>query len=328
MTDVAFLTLILVIAAPFSAPLLFFGRTRWRGRAIDHYARRAGLAWDEVAESLIPRFVRREVAWLICAAAAYAITAAGLLAWRPESDADLYLPSLLMVILAGALGQVWAGVRYELRDTDTPRFARIGVPTLEDYVSPLTRRWARVGTPLGVGVVVAVLGLALLDPWGRQEWSSLTSVVTVIMLAITVLAWALQLVLTRVVLEHGQPARNPAELAWADALRAELLSDLRLNPMAMSAMALLGAAALVSDIGPAPLPGDDVNVWATLCMVAIAGVALVIVVVATAQSSSGDSSYYLTRLWPEIVRARRIPPSDQVRTGRTVARPEPEDPAC
>lgn len=328
MTDVALLTLILVISAPFGAPLLFFGRTRWRGRATDHYARRAGLAWDEVAESLIPRFVQREVAWLLCAAAAYAITAAGLLAWRPDSDDDLYLPSLLVVTLAGALGQVWAGVRYELRDTDAPRFARIGAPTLDDYVSPLTRRWARIGTPLGVGVIVAVLVLALLDPWDRQEWNSLTSVVTVVMLAITVLAWALQPVLTRVVLEHGQPAGNPAELAWADALRAELLSDLRLNPMVMSGFAMFAAGALLSDVGPAPLPGDDVNVWATLFMVAVAGVALVIVVVAAAQSLGGDTSYYLTRLWPEIVHARRMSPSDQVRTGHTVARPEPEDPEC
>lgn len=328
MTDVASLTLILVIAAPFSAPLLFFGRTRWRGRAIDHYARRAGLAWDEVAESLIPRFVRREVAWLLCTAAAYAITAAGLLAWRPDSIVSLWLPGLLVIVLAEAFGQVWAGVRYELRDTDAPRFARIGVPTLEDYVSPLTRRWARVGTPVGVGVVVAVLGLALLDPWGAQEWSSLTSVVTVVMLALTILAWALQPVLTRIVLQHGQPARNPAELAWADALRAELLSDLRLNPMDMSCLAACGAAALVLDLGPASPSGGEFDVWWVLLMLAVTGVALVIGIVASAQRMSGDSSYYLTRLWPEIVHARRMSPSDQVRTGHTVARPEPEDPAC
>jgi hypothetical protein len=273
-------------------------RWRWVGtpghsaELLDKAARQLDLAVGPPnAEAITRRLVQRERVALLGGLALqlvvlpfYALYMGHTLHDVHRTSHPTFLPLMLMVPLAGTmLGRQGALTALLIREAHSrsavpgPRLARAVVPLLTDYVRPLevwsARLIALVTTPAAaIWCLVAETGTQL----GRYVIPSMVAgaVIVATLLALTE-------VTARRVLDLGQPAANPFELAWDDALRSRQLREVYL--LVSGAGVLLTAFCL----GPAvPERLTMVPFFATLGLLAVLGLL------------GKPASHYRRRLWP------------------------------
>ncbi|BEP12363.1 hypothetical protein acdb102_06740 [Acidothermaceae bacterium B102] len=279
--------------------LVAIGRWWWLGRPgktlqlLHKAARDLDLSVDPVnAAPVAARLVRRERAALVGHVGAclvvlpfYAlymvhVTNNSAHHFRPPS---LFLLILMVPYVTPMLGRqaVLAGLL--VREAHRrgahrgPRVARAVVPHLSDYVRPL-EIWAARFIALAV-VPAAVLGAVFGDTDAKT--SALVAPSLVVGAAIVAAVWALAELTARRLLEVGQPADNPIELAWDDALRSRQLRELFLF---VSAFGLL--LTMFSALGELP---DSLTMVPFLCALAVLGLLGLV---------GKPASHYRRRLWP------------------------------
>lgn len=217
--------------------------------------------------------------------------------WREQSSGVSVVLSLLVVCSAAALALVEI-----LRPGDIPdgaRFARTTAPVLSDYVAPESR--VLNGALVGIGLAV-LAGTFLLtqSPWfdAATIWRS----PVLFLLAAVPLLLLLSHLATRRVLEVPQPARDQRELYWQDALRADTLSTLAVQPALVSLLALVvsGTTLDAAASEAATASGQLGPAWTSSLL--IAGYVLPLALVGGAfavAAARGDRYQFRRRLWPD-----------------------------
>jgi MFS family permease len=288
------------LAVAFSFTPLSSSKPVNRARELDKYARRLGVAVpSDGADRLVARLIRRERALMIGGLTGIAL--ATLIAWVLPGGFDAaYVPVLIFAGLGvgSASGAALASARSALQPLTGQRIARPTTPIYADYVPPLERWSGRILPGLALGAVLAawiafsigVLGDARLSTayiWGSAgAWLAYAAVAGLLVSAL----------LSRRILDRGQPSASATELAWNDGLRAQALRDLQAVPVTLGFVSLLST---FFDIGSL---SDYAGGGATAALVGLgllavltaAGVVLLIVNI-----SSKPQQHYWRRLWSE-----------------------------
>ena len=231
------------LAIVFSFTPLSSSKPANRARELDKYARRLGVAVpDDGADRIIGRLIRRERALL--AGGLTGIVLAVIAAFLLPGGFDAgYVPVLVFAGLGvgSAIGAALASSTSALSTLVGPRVARPTTPVYADYVPPLERWSGRLLPALALLAVLAawvafsvgVLGDARLTT--SYIWTSAGA-----WLAYAAAAGLLvSALLSRRILDRGQPSASVTELAWNDGLRSQALRDLHAVPVTLGFVSLL-----------------------------------------------------------------------------------------
>lgn len=206
----------------------------------------------------------------------------------------------LVAIPAILTGATALDVAVSLRDTlfgrrdEAPRMARVVAVSAADYMSPWRLRAAPLllalaGLALAAGVVLGLAGVVGLGPFLRSL--ALPSFV----MAAAVLA--LSVPLGRRVLEQPQPVAEPLELAWDDAVRADVFRKVGLLAAILAWLALTSAGlGIVDGLGHGSLAvaGADSMAAAAGQIAGMWGYFIIVFLYNVGTSRS----YFRYRLWP------------------------------
>jgi len=273
-----------------------------RRRALVRFAGKVDLPLPDA--SLWPRIeaalTRRNVAVDLGAQIGIATAAVfGLVLGVPEGltgDTGAMLGLWGMVVvgasLAGAAtGSAWAGARDARQGVPAPgsRLARPTASNATDYVAPLELWSARLmalapAGALAIGLVIAT-GVDTVAP------AELLNVGTVLAAIAGPIALAVGAATERRLLDLPQKAASTFELAWSDALRAQVLRDVVNAPLAIGVYACF-ALLMAASLGV----GDPTIANGLLGLVGAGVVGLVVIAVASA--ASRPQRYFRQRLWP------------------------------
>lgn len=288
------------LAVAFSFTPLSSSKPANRARELDKYARRLGVAVPgDGADRIVARLIRRERALMTggLTGIALAVLIAGLL---PGGFDAGYVPVLIFAGLGvgSAGGAALGSATSALRPLTGQRIARPTTPLFADYVPPLERWSGRILPGLALGAVLAawiafrigVLGEARLSTayiWGSAgAWLAYAAVAGLLV----------SLLLSRRILDRGQPSASATELAWNDGLRAQALRDLQAVPISLGFVSLLST---FFDIGSLSdyAGGGATAALVGLCLLAVlaaTGLTLLIVDI-----TSKPQQHYWRQLWAE-----------------------------
>lgn len=195
------------------------------------------------------------------------------------------------------LGSVAFDVALTLRDSlfgqrpDAPRTARLEAVELVDYMSPLRLRTAPALLIIAAGLALAhvVLGMVgMVDPGGLLRGPAIP-----FFLASTLML-AFCTVTSRKILKQPQPAADTLELAWDDAVRADVFRKLGLLGSVLAWLAVTGMSiGLLGGLAPSPAANMAVVVAQSSTMVGYS----IILCLFTYGSSF---SWFRKRLWPNF----------------------------
>ncbi|WP_199190145.1 hypothetical protein [Cryobacterium sp. N22] len=271
-----------------------------RARELDAYARRLGVAVPvDTAEGLIGQLIRRERALLTGGGTGIAIAVITALLLPGGFNAG-YVPVLIFAGLGvgSAIGAALASAVSAFTRLAGPRVARSSIPGYADYVPPLERWSGRVLPALALLAVLAAwiafsvgaLGDARLSSayiWGSAgAWLAYASVAGLVVSE----------VLSRRILDRGQPSASATDLAWNDGLRSRALRDLHAVPIVLGFVSVLST---FFDIG---FQADYAGGVATAAAVAVGipatlmagGITLLIL-----DLTSRPQQHYWRRLWAD-----------------------------
>lgn len=288
------------LAIVFSFTPLSSSKPANRARELDKYARRLGVAVPvDSSDRIIARLIRRERALLAggLTGIVLAVIAALLL---PAGFDAAYVPVLVFAGLGvgSAIGAALASSTSALSILVGPRVARPTTPVYADYVPPLERWSGRLLPALALFAVLAAwvafsvgaLGDARLTAGyiftSAGAWLAYAAVVGLMVCAL----------LSRRILDRGQPSASATELAWDDGLRSQALRDLQAVPVTLGFVSLLST---FFDIGSL---SDYAGGGATAALVGLGllavllagGTTLLIVDIA-----SRPQQHYWRRLWTD-----------------------------
>ncbi|TVR61036.1 MAG: hypothetical protein EA422_13120 [Gemmatimonadales bacterium] len=273
-----------------------------RRRALVRFARRVDLPlpdaplWAPVEAALTRRNVAVDLGAQIGIAAAAVV---GLMLGHPggrtgDIGAELGLWGMVVVgasVAGAATGSAWAGARDARRGAPAPgsRLARPTASVITDYVAPLELWSARLMAFAAAGALA--LGLVIATGVDTVAPAELLHIGTVLAAVVGPMALWLGVVTERRLLDLPQTAASTFELAWSDALRAQVLRDVVNAPLAIgvsTGFALLMAASF--GVG-------DPTIANGLLGLLGAGV-LGLAVVGIASSASKPQRHFRQRLWP------------------------------
>ena len=233
------------LAIVFSFTPLSSSRPAKRARELDKYARRLGVAVpDDGADRIIGRLIRRERGLLAGGLTGIVLAVLAALLLPGGFDAG-YMPVLVFAGLGvgSAIGAALASSTSALSTLVGPRVARPTTPVYADYVPPL-ERWS--GRLLPVLALLAVLAAWVAFSVGALDDARLTTMY-IWTSAGAWLAYAaaagllVSVLLSRRILDRGQPSASVTELAWNDGLRSQALRDLHAVPITLGFVSLLSA---------------------------------------------------------------------------------------
>jgi predicted membrane protein len=238
------------IAIVFSFTPLASSKPATRPRELDKYARRMGIAVPaDIEDRIVARLIRRERA-LLAGGLTGIILAVLVSLVLPGGFAAGYVPVLVFggLGIGSALGAALASSSTALIPPTGPRVARPTTPVLGDYVPTLESRCARLLPAVALAAVAGAwiaysagaLGDARLTSgyiWtSAGAWLAYASVAALLVAGL----------LSRRILDRGQPASSATDLAWNDALRAQALRDLHAMPVVLG---LVSALSTFFDVG-------------------------------------------------------------------------------
>lgn len=273
--------------------------------ALDRYARQTGLPLtDTVAAPVVERVRRRERGMSI--GGIVAIVVGGLPAIFLD-DSDTWGPLVLALAGAGtAFGGAWAMATHQPEPTsDAPVVARIRSTQLSDYLTPGERfgLWAAPAA-----LLVAVLPGVLLFDQLPADVRGASVTIGLIGTGLTLLTWALAMLLLRRVLAAPARSGSDLELAWDDAERAFGLRQVANLVVAVVCIAigfwLILMAQSLTTTGFYREPGQlPLTYTLTLASLACFGVLIAIVAGGPVRSwlSGERKGYEQRRLWPNGV---------------------------
>ena len=290
--------LALLALTPIGALLVLLVRTRpWvRRGSLRRYARRVGLAVPHELEAS----VERRLAARAMATELGALTGLGVLAvWAAITHPTLVDDSLWTLAIFGALftgGAVGSGLvaaRQAIHHPGPhePRVARPRQELLADFVAPRELQGARVVSLLPAFILVAAGLIA-----ASSEAVALGGVLadgTVALAVLPLPIFAGSEVIARRLLDQPQPAGSTLELAWRDALRAQVLRDVYTAPIAVGAYATFGILMYVG--AAARHEGLQNLVGVIFGMLVLAAIGL-----AVAGALSRPHRHFRRRLWPNL----------------------------
>jgi hypothetical protein len=192
--------------------------------------------------------------------------------------------SLLVFLAAETIGTTTALCFVSLRALEPQRsagVARASAVELDDYLAPAQH--AFVGIVIGAAIVLAAVDASV------RGFSAVIAGGVVLSLVSFVIAE----IAGRRLIAQRQPAASDLELAWNDALRAQLVRDLYGTPTAFAAASLWLA---VLSIGGSELRSHLLTVL--LILAAISVVASVVI-----SRGLRPDRHVLRRLWPAQVKA-------------------------
>lgn len=167
-----------------------------------------------------------------------------------------YERSTLAALAATVLGWTVALCVTSLRTLEPPRGIRVARATsvgLDDYLSPVSRLL------VGIAVAVALVGVAVVS------LVSGTSALASIAAAIALVTFVTAEIASRRIIAQRQPADSDLELAWNDAMRAQVVRDLYAAPAGFAGAAIVLAALSVAG---SSIEGHALNVISLLLLVA------------------------------------------------------------
>ena len=279
-------------------PLVFLVRTRPRVRrgSLRRYARRVGLAVPrELEASVEQRLAARAMATELGALAGLGVMAG----WAAITQPTLVDNSLWTLAIFGALftgGAVGSGLvaaRQAIHHPGLqgPRVARPRQEVLADFVAPGERQgaWAVSLLPafILVGAGLIAVGSEAIAVGG------VLAVGTVALAALPMPIIAGSEIIARRLLDQPQPAGSTLELAWRDALRAQVLRDVNAAPIAVGAYATFGMLIYVGAAARHEALQNLIGVTFGLLVLAAIGLAI-------AAALSRPHRHFLRQLWPSL----------------------------
>lgn len=288
------------LAIVFSFTPLSSSKPANRARELDKYARRLGVAVPvDGVDRIIERLIRRERALLTGGLTGIVLAVVAALLLPGGFDAT-YVPVLLFAGLGvgSAIGAALASSTSALSTLVGPRVARPATPVFADYVPPL-ERWS--GRLLPALALLAVLAARVAFSVGALGDARLTtSYIWTSAGAWLAYAAAVGLVasvlLSRRILDRGQPSASTTELAWNDGLRSQALRDLQAVPVTLGFVSLLSTFFDIGSLSDYAGGGATAAVvgLGLLAIVMAGGTTLLIVNIA-----SRPQQYYWRRLWAD-----------------------------
>ncbi|AIY00168.1 hypothetical protein ART_0569 [Arthrobacter sp. PAMC 25486] len=247
------------LVAVFSYRLITVQTARYQQQQVFMFAQRVGLpiGTERINNSLRRRLFRSSNAALLGGLAG-GLVAVGVHTFLRTNG----LPFTFMwsiAIPAVFVGVTTFDVALTLRDSlfgrqpDTPRMARLEAVTLADYTSPTRLRAAPVLMALAAGLGVAGVVLGAI---GVIDVDSLLRGPALLILVAAAVVFGICTVMARKILQLPQPAADTLELAWDDAIKADVIRKLGLLASVMAWLA-------VSGIGMGILDGLDATVPTT-----------------------------------------------------------------
>ncbi len=191
---------------------------------------------------------------------------------------------VLVLIAVEVIGTTTALCVVSLRSIQpqqTPRVARAAAVGIGDYVAPAHRVLEGLVIAGAIGLFAVATRIRGLD------------LATCAALVLTILSFAVTEVASRRLVAQRQPADSDIELAWNDALRAQLVRDLYGTPIGFAVGTLILS---VMQIGGS---GLGVHVLPVLSLVLPVGLLVGTVVT----QRLGLDRHVLRRLWPAQVKA-------------------------
>lgn len=232
---------------------------------------------------------------LILAAAAW--VAGGVDVATIGDDASTSMWPIIVVgaaIAGAATGAAISGSRQARRRApgQGPRLARVSAPTYGDYVAPLELWGGRLIAATPAMMVVVGLGVAAVtDALAPGE---LLTAPVALAAVVPLVALVAAEVTGRRLLELPRAAGTDLELAWHDAIRAQLLRDIVTAPLAIGVYGSFGA--LVAASGSVQ---DRVIANGLVGLIGLGAIA--VVAVAVASTFDRPQRYFRRRLWPDAV---------------------------
>ena len=275
---------------------------RYRSRLVRRTAARAGA---QVSNSVRPtvedRAARRARAigvGILLAGLVWLVAAQLWPAGNERPTGGYVVVSLIAVF--GTVGLVIVEIARPGEASDGPRWARPTTPALTDYLP--VRAQAFTGLLIGAGMV----GLGLTVAVSGSRWFDAQTIVrspALFLLAAVPVLTLLSLLAARRVLDAPQPARDPAELYWQDALRADTLSSLSLLPALVSMLGLVVCGATLDDAAStaAIASGELGPTWSMWLLIGgyLLPVMLTIGALVVVVGRDGeDAKHFARRLWP------------------------------
>ncbi len=297
------ITLIVVAVAVLALGVVFvmtFSRSRMRRRTRS-VARTVGLALPADTFALERRVMYRMRAATGGGALGGLITLGLSLWFSPRSASGETVAWILFaagsIAAGGALGVGLVATLRRPRRPEGTRFARARAVTLADYLIGLERVGARVVVALAV--TVTLTSTALSNAWGFEPL--MPSVLSVAMVALSVIALVGFEILARRIIARPQPAGSPEELAWDDALRAWDARDLVTTPIVFGGWALF---LIFSELSSTPLDNGFAQTMRMFFSVTFLIFAVALLVTAIVSLAVNPQQHYLRRLWPELAGGR------------------------
>lgn len=288
------------IAIVFSFTPLSSSKPAKRGRELDKYARRLGVAVPvDTADRIIGQLIRRERALLTGGLTGIVLAVLTALLLPGGFDAG-YVPVLVFggLGVGSAIGAALASSASALTSLTGPRVARSSTPGYADYVPPLERWSGRLLPALALLAVLAAwiafnvgaLGDALLT--SAYIWTSAGAWLAYAAVAGLLVSEAL----SRRILDRGQPAASATDLAWSDGLRAQALRDLHAVPTTLGFVSILATFLDIGSLSDYQGGGATAAIvgYALLTLLVSAGLTLLIV-----DLTSKPQQHYWRRLWAD-----------------------------
>ncbi|MEC5183448.1 hypothetical protein RCH12_000903 [Cryobacterium sp. MP_3.1] len=288
----------IAIACSF-APLSSSKPTK-RARELDKYARRLGVAVPvATAERIVSQLIRREGALMTGGLTGIVLAVITALLLPGGFNAG-YVPVLIFggLGVGSAVGAALASSASAFTPLTGPRIARSCTPGYADYVPPLERWSGRVLPALALLAVLAAwiafsvgaLGDARLSStyiWGSAgAWLAYASIAGLLVSE----------VLSRRILDRGQPAASATDLAWNDGLRSQALRDLHAVPVTLGFVSILGTFLDIGSLSDYQGGGATAALVGLVLLVLLSGAALTVLLL---DITSKPQQYYWRRLWAD-----------------------------
>jgi len=200
------------------------------------------------------------------------------------------LPVLLLCQTAGALASSLTDELFVPME-HSPRIARSSTVSVRDYMSP-ARFWL-VPVLLLVALMLLVAGLVL-SGLGLIDSSRFLQSLPIWAVPTAVLVGIGGAIVAHVVIQRDQPASDSLELAWSDALRADVFRNLWVFEGIVVWLALVLTGIGILRALPSPIELS----WASLVLTLAGNVG--IVVLSSVFNYGVGRSYFRYRLWPDL----------------------------
>lgn len=293
LTYIAVLIAVLLACAPLMSSI----STRQREKALQRYAKQMNLSLSpEVRPRVIRRINAYERASLIGGVGGSAVGFGVGLTLPQAPDSGTWVPLAVFVGLGMGmmLTTVTTATIGALRPAPGRRVARASTPTIVDYVPPLERRYAVAALGCaGLALIGAVVALA--TGVVRSDEMDAAGVLYsggAVFAYLGAVSYVIAQVLSRRILDAGQPASTAQELAWDDALRASTLRGLLLLPGSLATLSVVFT--FVRLAAHATYQADFVGLVGGAALIAFVCVVGCLVVI---DARSRPSQHYWRRLW-------------------------------